>query len=360
MNRYLTLSFNLLIILLTLCCKDRGGDHPIKELLDKELQSYSLRSEKKEMEQFKDPTELGMKGDWLIVSENYRVPESFPRIHLINRKNWTDYIPKGVQGYGPMEITDAAMIEEGQEEGSFWVYNMNRRLFAQFSLTDTSMLAIDQVKFSESMAMVHFICIATDSSYIATMWEGEYKLVEFHKDGRRIGEYGRYETVEGHEGLTNYQLTYLNGGWLKGNPKNGLFVRAAIRRDRLEIFDHAKKTFTIIDGPDKKIPPFRLVDAGDKVHMDISISEPFRYRDIAITDAYIFALYGGISHLEYMETGELAKTVYVLTHKGDPLAKINLDRSISGMVVCEKSNLLYGITTDEDPGIAVFELPMNF
>ncbi len=308
------------------------------------------------MEYFKNPAVLGMKGDWLIVSENYRVPESFPRIHLINRKNWVDYIPKGTHGYGPMEITDATMIEEGKDEDTFWVYNMNRKLFAQFSITDTSMLAINQIKFSEPMAMVHFICSATDSSYIATMWEDEYKLVEFHKNGKRIGEYGSYETVEGHEGLTNYQLTYLNGGWLKGDPKKGLFVRAGIRRDRLEIFYQSNNSFTIIDGPDEKLPPFRLVDTGDKVHMDISMSEPFRYRDIAITDAHVFALYGGISHFEYMETGELAKTLYVFTQKGDPVAKVNLDRSLSGMVICEESNLLYGITTDEDPGIAVFDL----
>lgn len=136
-----------------------------------------------------------------------------------------------------------------------------------------------------------------------------------HRDGRRVGEYGRFEPVKGHEGLTNYQLGYLNDGWFKGNKENGIFVKAGIRRDRMEIFDLAKKEFKIVEGPDRTMSPYRLVDTGDKVHMDISISEPYRYRDVAITDALIFAIYGGISKLEYRETGVLAETIILFRNK---------------------------------------------
>jgi hypothetical protein len=43
--------------------------------------------------------------------------------------------------------------------------------------------------------------------------------------------------------------------------------------------------------------------------------------------------------------------------KGKPLWKLMLDRSINNFVINEYTNEIYGLTTDEDPGIAVFKIP---
>lgn len=61
--------------------------------------------------------------------------------------------------------------------------------------------------------------------------------------------------------------------------------------------------------------------------------------------------------MEYRETGELAYKIFVFSHQGKPILKLELDRSIQSLVVNEDTNELYGLTTDEDPGIAVFKIP---
>jgi hypothetical protein len=53
----------------------------------------------------------------------------------------------------------------------------------------------------------------------------------------------------------------------------------------------------------------------------------------------------------------LAEQIRVFDHKGKPLWKLMLDRSLINFVVDEDSNEIYGLTTDEDPGIAVFSIP---
>jgi len=53
----------------------------------------------------------------------------------------------------------------------------------------------------------------------------------------------------------------------------------------------------------------------------------------------------------------MADKILVFDHTGKPITKLNLDRSIINFVVNEAKQEVYGLTTDEDPGIAVFDLP---
>ena len=53
----------------------------------------------------------------------------------------------------------------------------------------------------------------------------------------------------------------------------------------------------------------------------------------------------------------MAEQIWVFDHKGKPLWNLRLDRSIIQIVVNEATHEIYGLTTDEDPGIAVFRIP---
>lgn len=61
--------------------------------------------------------------------------------------------------------------------------------------------------------------------------------------------------------------------------------------------------------------------------------------------------------MDFNKTGIMAEQIWVFDHKGKPLWNLRLDRSIIQIVVNEATNEIYGLTTDEDPGIAVFKIP---
>ena len=136
-------------------------------------------------------------------------------------------------------------------------------------------------------------------------------------------------------------------------------MKASIKRDRFEIFNYSTKEFIIIDGPDLEIPKFTLEGPANNKTLIVPIDNPYRYRDIAVTEKCIYALYGGINEKEYRQTAKLAEIIYVFSHEGNPIIKIDLDRSLQGIVVNETKNEIYGLTTDEDPGIAVFKIPQE-
>ncbi|WP_339706900.1 BF3164 family lipoprotein [Algoriphagus aquimarinus] len=346
----------LLLFVLVSCEKETEEvNHRIIKMED--FKEISITSEKHYFEEIINPVSIDLIGSKVIISEAYRVPEENPRIHLINSTDWSYDKAKGKYGEGPLELIDASSFFEGESSDTFWAYSMNRRKLVEYSITDATLLGKSEWKMTEPMMNLWFFTKATDSTYLGISREDKNRILEFDLDGNKVGGYGEWEIVEGRPNLNDYQLSTLNGSWLKGNPDQGLFMRVGLRRDRLEIFDNRDKSFIIVDGPDLEIPPFELIEAGGVEHLYIDLEDPYRYGDAFITDNHIYALYRGVSQAEANKTGIIAEQIWVFDHKGKPLWNLILDRSIIQIVVNEATNEIYGLTFDEDPGIAVFQIP---
>lgn len=346
----------LFALLICSCQKEsETGDHRI--IKEEDFEVISLTSKKIYFEQIINPSNIGLVGKNVLISEAWRVPEQHPRIHIIESKDWTYNKPKGKFGEGPLEVFDASLFFEGENSDTFWVYSMNRRKLVEYSISDSTLLGKREWKMTEPMMNLSFFIPATDSTYLGISKEDKNRILEFDAAGNQIGGYGDWEKIRDRPNLNDYQLAELNDGFFKGNPDEGLFVRTGLRRDRLEIFDNRDKSFIIIDGPDLELPPFELIEAGGISHLYLGPDPPYHYRDAAVTDKYVFALYAGVSHSEFKNTSVLAEQIWVFDHKGKPLWKLVLDRSLINFVVNEESNEIYGLTTDEDPGIAVFSIP---
>jgi hypothetical protein len=176
-------------------------------------------------------------------------------------------------------------------------------------------------------------------------------------DGNEIAGYGKWEQIPEQPEMDNYLLMTYNKGRLKTNSEKNVFVKASLYRDRLEIFDYETKKFTIIDGPRLELPPANISGSGSNSALVFSMDQKYGHRDIAVGRKFIYDLYSGRSQQEIQETGRDCETVYVLTIKGEMVAKFELDKSIWGITVDEDLGKIYGITTDEEPGIAVFDIP---
>lgn len=338
-------------------CQEKYEDSNYRIIKEEDFKNISITSKKYYFEEIINPSNIGLVGSNVFISEAWRVPEEHPRIHIIDSKDWSYDKPKGKHGEGPLEITDASFLYKGNDSDTFWTYSMNRRKLVEYSISDSTLLGKSEWRMSDSMTNLWFLTPATDSSYLGISREDKNRILEFDKAGNRIGGYGDWEKVKDRPDLNDYQLSELNSSFLKGNSEEGLFIRVGLRRDRLEIFDYRDKSFIVIDGPDLELPPFELIDAGGIEHLYLGPDPRYHYRDAFVTGKYVFALYAGVRHSEFNKTAVLAEQIWVFNHKGKPLWKLLLDRSIINFVVNEESNEIYGLTTDEDPGIAVFRIP---
>lgn len=359
-------SLFFIIILLTSCLLSCTGN---KNKFDIEASNvYSLKGNKIVFQQLMSPRRLNMVGNNLIISENSRVAPELPLIHVINKTTLKYKFPKGITGFGPLEISDATLVEPGFSEGSFLVYSSMEKKFTEFSLNDTSKLGISQYKQSEAMFGMYSLFHASDSSVIGIMANDKNRLVEYSTiTGNRIDGYGEWQKIPGADHLIdyydpdiNYHLGEINKGRFKADRKLGLFVKANAYIDRIEIFHYDTKTFDIVEGPRLEVPDFKVNYSNGRSAVTFDLDYPYGYGDVSITPNYIFALYGGNSPNKIRNTNEIAKTIYILNHTGNVLGKIALDISIVDMVVDEDLGKIYGITTDKDPGIAVFDLPERF
>lgn len=353
MNKFILV---LLFFALASCKKEseNGSYIVIKE---KDFKVISITSAKYYFEEIINPSNIGFVDRKVLISEAWRVPEEHPRIHIIDSKDWTYDKPKGKHGEGPLEVIDASLFYKGKNPDTFWAYSMNRRKLVEYSMSDSTLLGRSEWKMSDPMIDLWFFTQATDSSYLGISKEDKNRILEFDKAGNKIGGYGDWEKVKDRPNLNDYQLAELNSSFFKGNSDEGLFIRVGLYRDRLEIFDNRDKSFIIIDGPDLELPPFELIEAGNMEHLYLGRDPIYHYRDAVVTRKYVFALYGGVSQSEFSKTAIMGEQIWVFDHKGKPLWKLMLDRSIINFVVNEDSKEIYGLTTDEDPGIAVFNIP---
>ncbi len=319
---------------------------------------FDLTGEKVYLPELITPSEINAKGKFLIVVEQWRLPKDKPLIHVIDKNSLEYIMPKGVNGLGPNEITDGHLFDSGFSDSTFWVHSAISKRMAEFSLYDTTLLSIYEFRQSEDMSLAHRVLFSTDSTFLCIVASDSNRFVEYDMEGKRIAGYGTWEPIPDRPGLTDNMIADINGGWFKVDRKTNLFVKASLFRDRIEIFDYNTKESIYVDGPRLDYPAFEVMGSGASAGVIISEEVKFGHRDIAFGEKYIYDLYGGFhNYADFVNTSKLAETIYILTKKGEVVAKLNLNHSLLSLTVDEALGKIYGITTDENPGIAVFDIP---
>jgi len=349
---------NIIVVLLlypifVFSCKNKSAN--VAAFNPDLLESFVLESEKTTFLELKNPVKIFSKDDLLIITENSRISPDLPLVHVFLKEPLTHLSSKGTIGFGPNEIPSADMFNPGDSDSTFLIYSGMDRKFVKYNIYDSSRLGISEYKLPVSEPPIPLGYLLPDSTFIGMPTYGENKFVEVDLQGKKINGYGEWEQIEGKKEMSFFHHFLLNNGWFKTDDNFTLFVNASIFRDRLEIFNPKTKEIKTIDGPSGELPEFKFYDAS--MPLDIPITNPFRYRDVYISKDRIYALYGGFNEAHYIKTSEIAKTIFIFTRTGEPILKFDLDRSIRSIVVDEKLNTIYGITTDEDPGIAAFKVP---
>lgn len=324
------------------------------EFNPEKLASYYLVSEKSDNSNIINPRRLFSKDSFLIVIEDYRMPPDLPLIHIFRKAPLTYFNSKGKIGFGPFEAPSVEVYNPWQSDSTFVMYSGMERKYIEYNIYDSSRLGIREFKIPDSETPLGSLFFSPDSIFIGIPTYDKNKFVEVNLQGKKINGYGEWEQIEGKKEMSYYHHFHLNQGRFKSDDDFTLLVNASLYRDRLEIFDLKTKEIKTINGPSAELPEFKFYEAS--MPLDFPISNPYSYRDVYISNERIYALYGGLSEIDYKETSELAKIIFVFTRKGEPILKFDLDRSVHSIVVDEELSRIYGLTTDENPGIAVFKI----
>ena len=322
---------------------------------------YRLAGQKHDIPQLLVPYKLESKSEVLLVFESYRVPPDHPLIHIIKKSDLNYIIGKGVIGYGPNEIADADVYDPGFSDSTFWINSIISKKLAKFNLYNDSKLSELEFRQPVSMQLATKVFNTVDSTFICHVSTDAYNFVEFDRSGNRIGGYGLKKPIKRviNDGsmTNNFIIAQVNKGILKKDPFTQIYVKAGIYTDRLDIFNYQTKKIIQINGPRTELPDFEIVGSGNNIGPAFPRDLAYGHRDIDFSKRYIYDLYGGYSEVAYRKTEILAKTVYILTKKGEMVARLDLDKSVISITVDEKLGKIYGITTDKEPGIAVFDIP---
>lgn len=318
---------------------------------------FDLNSTKYHLDTIYSPKKIEIKGQKLIVIEDKYAPLEHPIIHVIDKNSFEHLFSKGKNGYGPNEITDAHLYDPGFNDSTFWINSTISKRLAKYSLNNENLLSETEFRQPQSMFVAYNVQMITDSTFMCLSANDKNKLVEYNIHGKRINGYGTWEPISDRPNLSNFQFSGINTGWLKTDSEHRYYVKACLYRDKIEIFDYEKKEFIEIIGPRMEIPPFQIAGNDEAAPAIYPQGTKFGYRDISFGKKNIYLLYSGYNYEEYVKTSTLAKTIYVLTKKGDVIGKFNLDTSLRAFAIDESSNKIYGVTTDETPGIAVFSMP---
>lgn len=317
-----------------------------------------LEGRKHSFEQIIMPEKLLVKKNHLIIGEHPKTNLVIPPIHVIDHTSMEYQFSKGVIGFGPGEISDVWILDEGNLENTFWVYSATEKRFSEFSLLDTLYLSDRQIKQSGSFFLAIAMAWSSDTTVICRSANDEHQFVEYHIDGTRLGGYGCWKDFLVRREMNDFMMGDLHQGWFKGSQQKGIYVSAGVRRDRLEILHKKEGEIIMVDGPENRIPKFKIVSGpGQSPAVIVSADEAYTYRDVCIGDKFIYGLYCGRTNKQIMETNENAMEIYVFDFEGNIQGELRLDMSIRTLAVDEVSGKIFGVTTDEDPGIAVFDLP---
>jgi hypothetical protein len=347
----------LILLLFTLVSCERDAEElKYRSIKKEDFKEIPIISEKYFFEEIINASSLALQGDKVLISEYHNIPDESPRIHIINSKDWTYNKPKGRFGRGPLEIFDPQLIVS-EDPDIFWVYDYNNRKFAKFSIQDTSLLADSDLKITDQMMGPISPSFAPNGNYLGVPREGEFKIQEFDLNGNLIANYGEFETLEERPDLTKLQISLVNSGRFNGNQGNEIYVRTSMYRDLLEIFNYNTKKFFPVIGPDLNLPEFEYHQSKFGGMISFSPDFPKKYQEVAVSEHFIFALYSGYSHQDYTNSGLVSKEIRVFDLQGKPRWRLRLDRSISQISINEATNEIYGLTTDAEPGIAVFDIP---
>jgi hypothetical protein len=323
---------------------------------DKPIEETLIFSEKFIFNELLNPQKVYVKGDHIIIFERNGLSEDQAPIHLIDLNNFKYLSACGKIGFGPGELPDAYNFDFGFNDSTFWVYSALDKKINEFSLFLDNELALDQIKQPEQFYKVYTALFSEEEKFIGLQVDSPNRFVEFDLFNQQEKGYGKLKNFTDRKIEDSFLLSQLNMGWFASSQNKNVFGVAYNFFPVVEIFHKDTDQFYYFIKDESFSPKFEIQGNAGNDFIIWDLNSPYQFRDIWITDEHVFALFGGFSENQIQKQSIVAKQIYKLSLKGELIEIYNLDRSINNFAVNTTEDLIIGITTDENPGIAIFEI----
>lgn len=301
---------------------------------------------------------IGSPGD-IMKDDNFLIVLDFQHdsfFHKIGLKGNCYLGMFGAKGQGPDDFIHPTSLKS-MGHGRFSCYDSSKRELSivTFSQDNGKMgvsrlfkgddfMTFDVVPLSEKLFIVNG---ETDGAMFA--------LVD--KDGKVLSvsdEYPYKDDAEKDIPVRFRAMAYQ--GSLRVNS-NGYFAYAMSSAKQVHLYkvenEKIKKVGEAIDGYGHYEPNMPYEGAYGVAHDGKS---PECYKDLAVTDDYVYALYSGRTFQEYKMSSYDCETIYVYDWTGKLVKTYHLDVPVTQFCIDEEANVIYATANVPDPTIVRFEL----
>ncbi|WP_296619408.1 BF3164 family lipoprotein [Marivirga sp.] len=353
MNRSLILSIILIFLIVSCQRTNSKKNYQINTFNHSNIQYKPLIGEKHVFDQTRVPNSIIKVNSKLIVTEL----AGDTLISVINADEMTFDYKFGKEGMGPGEFYKIWNLYPSSEPDKFWIYCPETKISTLYNITESEIVKTYK-QTSDDVLAVQF-APSYRNSFIGIKADGSYQFAEFSANGKEIAGFNTWEGyVEKSEDIPKNVISSVHQGKLFSNPQQNKFALACINRDMIEVLDLKDSSILSIRGPGNIIPEFTVdYSAGYPMALTDRETDVYCYYGAYLSDNYIYGLYSGETSINVNQNhSDIAKIIYKFSYDGNLVSSYKLDFSLQSIHVDEKESKIYGITTDENPGIAVFNM----
>ncbi|MFA9189551.1 BF3164 family lipoprotein [Flavobacterium magnesitis] len=341
-NKYLNnrklIMLSLIMFLILMSCK-----HNDKIVLNKNITLFSKFPQEsnisfKELYEYNKgvPSSLFLVDSTLIIFNfNFGIDSFFYNYSLKNGQLSKGYLKKGK---GPGESIGGFCA--GLSENNLWVYDLNLK---KILLTDkTKAIANINPPFHTLNLKNDYYKIAIlDSSQLLVngIRDSKYKIQKVDFSGKVLNEFGEFKQIP--KDMPLNVLKDATHSFFFLNPSMDRFAMSYLHTDVLEIYD-LKEPFKskAVQGPSVFDIDFKIGKGINYDYMQVTKETKKAFIAGAVTDKYIYLVYSGTSYGDKNDWN-YGKFIYIYDWSGNPVRKLNLDRSISGLYVTNDDKTIY-------------------
>ncbi|ULB33798.1 BF3164 family lipoprotein [Proteiniphilum propionicum] len=305
---------------------------------------------------------IGSSGKMLIVDSflitlDYKNERMF---HLFDIKN-NNYISNlGLKGQGPNEFLHPLSL----------IYSSSHD-FLSYDLLDNSLKLIDldslkkkEVSYKKLLSfnsISHSTVFPTKyNNYVGLglYTFNMFKLIDVY--GNEINSFMDYPIEKGKksEKIDHRNIALAYQGVLNISPDKNKIVYASHYGTILGIYNvnetSINQNFLLICD----YPQYTVQNEGGGMSSPLTREGISAFRDIYVTDKYIYSLYSGNKISELRERAFEAKDIYVFDWEGNPVVHYHLDVPINNIAVLPNDKKIYAISNLPDPTLIEFEIDL--
>ncbi|WP_162416513.1 BF3164 family lipoprotein [Cyclobacterium roseum] len=313
----------------------------------------ALQGKKLNLTALLNPNAILWTGKYLVVGER----KAFDyHLHVIDPDSETLIKTTGKDGMGPGEIVAAYQLQKGKSVDECWVYDHTQKLMALFDLESPDALYQKAFRQPQNMFLAVDMLWKSDSTLMCQLADGDEKFVLYDTLGNRLSTYGTWSQMLEDRTPPPNVVSSVHQGKTSISPDHKKYVQVGLLRDYIEILDIPSGKIISVRGPEHKIPEFEVdYSAGYPMAQFTDMSRSHYYKDVVAGEKYIYALYFGKSMDAYFQEGETAREIYVFDYTGSLVKTYTLDHALFSLAVDEKNKRFFGISSDKDPNVVIFE-----